>query len=189
MIPAPLHTEEARAQFHELVRACYRQMNVPVREHAACLYWGLATLAAAKKFGLLAHGWRPTLQGGTAGWKRIRPEEDDGVVFDMFSYVFEMSPVTIQKIQNNELPEMHVWVACPVNQVVLDFTTGFAPRQCRETGGMEWTAPDPPPHMIFTPSSLPDGAYYAPTMQGTQLAYLFAERAMSALGFKQACAS
>jgi hypothetical protein len=135
---------------------------------------------AARRLGLERFGYEFQVQAGTAVFVRIRPEEDDGIINDGFGYEFEVNPKTIQTIAQDEMPEMHCWVGCAKTGTLFDPTTGFLPYQCRNTAGLAWTAPEPPPFVCFTKRSAPEWAFYAPSMEATGLAHHFIKNFMSA---------
>ena len=180
MLPEPLRTLQDQKRFHEEIKRAYRWLDIDVDPKAACLYWAMATLIAAERNRLREDfGWDFQLQGGTASFVRLADEDDDGHedTHNAFSYVFEDSQVTRTAIREGRLPEMHVWVACAVN-VIVDVTTGFQPAQCLARGKMPWTAPKPPPFVMFGVDDPPSGLFYAPSRPGTILAHAFAEDAM-----------
>jgi hypothetical protein len=113
---------------------------------------------------LVCMGHRPVIQAGTASWPRLKlPEEDDGVIATHFSYQWSPDePPSFLAMLNDMLPEMHVWVALPDRNEVIDFTTGYLPEQCEFVSGMEWTAPNPPPFVWCKADRLPPHTVYQP---------------------------
>ena len=51
---------------------------------------------------------------------------------------------------------------------------------------MEWTAPIPPPFVMFRVENPPGGMFYAPSEAGTRLAYQYIERWLSTLNMVNA---
>jgi hypothetical protein len=117
---------------------------------------------------------RTIIQAGSASWPRLAV--DDGVSPTHFSYEWNADdPNTrlfasglIQVVPRSDghfqaaLPEMHVWLAIPDSEEIIDFTTGLWPTACREMIGHEWLAPLPPEYLWTFGSRLPDGVRYVP---------------------------
>lgn len=164
----------------EETKSVYAKVNPPVRDAGGCLYWAMCTVLAAKNLGLERLGYEFQIQAGTASFIRIRPEHDDGVIDNAFSYQFEMDEKTAMMVAQDMMPEMHCWVGCPKTGTLFDPTTGFLPEQCRETAKMAWLAPDPPPFVCFTQETAPGWAFYAPSMEATGLAHMFIRNFVSA---------
>lgn len=123
--------------------------------HKSCLHLSVAMCRA-----LLDEGERAILQAGTCMWPRVQPDQDDGVSSTHFSYVWSPDePASIMAIMAGNLPEMHVWVARPDANEIIDITTGTLPIHARECG-MDWPG-DPPPDYLWD-SQLPDGVVYSP---------------------------
>lgn len=117
---------------------------------------------------------RTIIQAGSASWPRLAV--DDGVSPTHFSYEWNAdAPVTrmflsglIPLVPRNDghmsasLPEMHVWLAVPESEEIIDFTTGLWPAACLSTIGHEWLAPRPPEYLWTFGSRLPAGVRYVP---------------------------
>ena len=115
-------------------------------------------------------GSRCIIQAGTACWPRIYAYQDDGVSSTHFSYVWEHSMTTMNRIKQGLLPEMHAWCAIPETNEIIDMTTCFAAVQCKKTIGAEWPGPVLPPYIWATPEKLPDGVIYKPYATATAIA-------------------
>lgn len=124
---------------------------------------------------------RTIIQAGTASWPRLAV--DDGVSPTHFSYewnpdaeltrlfrtgVIPLVPRSDGHLQAS-LPEMHVWLACPESEELIDFTTGLWPDACRQTIGEEWLAAHPPAYVWTFGSRLPAGVRYAPAVDAIDL--------------------
>lgn len=94
-------------------------------------------------------GWTPCSRRGTAGWRIVPEELDDGECDTHFSYVFEPENRMgiAAKLAQGILPEMHCWavVRGEVPEVV-DVTWGSQVEQARGLVGYE-----------FHPGCKPDG--------------------------------
>ncbi len=111
-------------------------------------------------------GRRLVLQAGSASWRMVPPELDDGVMSTHFSYMWEPhSMATRMAMARGTLPELHVWVADPKTQEIIDITTGDLPRLAKNMIGAEWLD-KPPPDYIWSRS--PD-AIYQPDRDATIL--------------------
>jgi len=183
--PAPFDDPAFCRRFDEMTQRVYSIMDPGVNQQAACLYWSFAAVMAAKQMGLDRHGFDFQMQGGTASFIRLAPEDDDGkeTTHNAFSYVFEDSPFTRMKIAMNELPEMHCWAACPRSGVFIDVTTRYAAAQCRDTAGMPWTAPESPPFIMCHYSEIPEGFFYQADPQATQVAHVYIQSWLNERGF------
>lgn len=113
--------------------------------HRACLVWGGLTWWV-----LSEHGYDAYLQAGTASWRRVPDEQDDGVCPLYFSYVWEPGePMTLLALLDGRMPEMHVWAGIqhhdPKRNEIVDLTVGYQPQQCMEMIGQDWQMPHPRP--------------------------------------------
>jgi len=125
-----------------------------------CLYWSLALMGV-----LLDRGYRALIQAGSLSWPIVMPGEDDGKSSTHFSY--EWSPWREESkaaLKLGLLPEIHVWVALPDQNELLDFSTKYLPQQAAQEG-LIWRTPHPPDFLWCGPSELPDGVIYKPDMQ------------------------
>jgi len=135
--------------------------------HASCLYWALAVIRACRECGI-----RAILQAGTAMWPRLRPEQDDGLSPTHFSYVWEPeAPLTLERLANNLLPEMHVWAAVPAEQEMVDLTTSFWPEQCQRLLGRDWPGDLPPSWLWATCEELPERVVYQADLRAIVAVY------------------
>lgn len=129
------------------------------KQEAACLDYALQTIIVLAEYGL-----NGKVQAGTVMWPRLRPEQDDGVSNTHFSYVWENDPSVKQKLVTTlmmgKLPEIHVWVALPETEEVLDFTTCFQREQCQKLTGMDWPGDELPDYIWGTVNEFPLGTQY-----------------------------
>lgn len=167
---------EVQREVETLVRRVARRQGVEHMLAALCPVWAGATVHV-----LARHGVRACLQAGTAGWRRLRPEEDDGVVDTHCSYVWELGSVETQvRLARGMLPEMHVWAAIVEDQVLIDFTTGrWLERFKQLTPALTWSAPLPPEFLWCQAEHLPAACYYQPDLEATRIADRFLLAALS----------
>lgn len=135
---------------------------------AGCLYWAKATCLR-----LLEVNQRAIIQAGSAAWLRIPTEMDDGEIATHYGYWWdaECQSNMVQLIKG-ELPEMHVWVALPDKNQIVDLTTGFQVDRCRETIGQDWIADHPPDWLWMDAEKVRSiDAMYVPCPVAIQLAY------------------
>jgi hypothetical protein len=110
------------------------------------------------------------IQAGSLQWPRLRREDDDGVVDTHFSYMWSpLTPQSVVSMAAGNLPEMHVWVGMPDEQILIDFTTKFLTLAAAKLG-MAWTAPEPPKYLWTSARALPDRVVYTPNAEATLLA-------------------
>lgn len=143
---------------------------------------GCGHLSAALLLVLGANGVRAYVQGGTALWRRLPRELDDGVAPTHFGYEFDVdSPATRARLAADLLPEMHVWIVIPDREEIVDLTTGDQVRRCREVIGLDWPAPHPPadawwPYGGDPGHDPPAEGHYRATPQGTAIARVVVHR-------------
>jgi hypothetical protein len=143
-----------------------------IKASGACLVWSFATLAV-----LTSKNIRAVLQAGTCMWPRIRPEQDDGICDTHFGY--QWSPATKESliaVANGKMPEIHIWVAIPKTQTIIDFSTREFPNQCKELIGQDWPGDRPPKYLWCTVDELPERVLYKPNMDAIQYASLAMEK-------------
>ena len=134
-----------------------------------CLVSALAIIGAGQR-----QGRRFVLQAGSAFWRRMREEDDDG--FSPFQFGYEWEPdskTTRARIAMNALPEIHVWAGDPIHQDLIDMTAGKFPAQCQKLLNESWKAELPPDVLWGRP---PENAIYRADMGATQVAAMFANR-------------
>lgn len=121
-----------------------------------CLYLASAVVYEASKVGL-----RLVLQAGSAHWRRITSELDDGVVATHFGYTWDPeSDASKASMASGHLPEMHCWAADPRRMEIIDLTVGLLPQACEGLGNMPWLAAQPPAHLWRHVERLPGGWVY-----------------------------
>jgi hypothetical protein len=117
-------------------RACYAHLfgNNGINPAAACLLWAasLMTVLVGK------YDKRAVLQAGSASWRFVTEEDDDGVSPIFFAYQFEL-PNAIAQIQAGFFPEMHCWVAIPDTGEIIDASACFQEEQMRKMLGKTWS--------------------------------------------------
>lgn len=133
----------------------------------ACLLWAIAALRV-----LRLHNVDAILQAGTCLWPRVRAEDDDGVMNTHFGYEYHAdSERTVEMLRMGALPEMHIWVAIPSRNEILDFSTRFLPEQCRLIIGEDWPGDTPPNYLWSRAEELPERVVYAPDAGACFIAY------------------
>jgi hypothetical protein len=145
-----------------------RERGIP--ETATCLY-----LAYYGAFALAERGLRPLLQAGSAGWPRVRPEDDDGKRPTYFSYMWTPGELPSQRaIGLGHMPEMHVWLGLPDSGEIVDFSTGLFPAQARAIMEYDWPQELLPPAYYWGGREGLGRACYAPDMDaiGYALSYV-----------------
>lgn len=153
------------------VRSRIDELGCTIPEKA-CLYWAKLTVKVLKE-----HGIRGVLQAGSLSWPIIRPEEDDGKCSTHFSYMWEpYTAITIQRIREDVLPEMHVWVGIPATGELVDITTRYLKQQCQETAGLPWRGDEPPDYLWDKAPQIPDKVFYEVDNKATLLAMHYAAK-------------
>ena len=115
-------------------------------------------------------GIRGVLQAGSASFERVPPELDDGVCSTHFSYVWEeRSRTTLRMIAAGSMPEMHVWVAIPRLQEIVDLTTGYQVKQCENLLGVDWLSVSPPKYLWSHVNEI-EKIHYEPSLSAIELA-------------------
>jgi hypothetical protein len=122
---------------------------------------------------------RTIIQAGSASWPRVPPELDDGQGPTHFSYEWDKDSDAARLLRLGlalvvrradglvacSLPEVHVWLACPETQELIDFSAGLLPAACKAAIGLEWLAPAPPDYLWAACTALPDGVSYRPSRE------------------------
>lgn len=145
-----------------------------------CLFWAGFTVQRLKEENV-----RACLQAGSAFWRCIRREEDDGKRIDSYGYKFEWNSQTLRAVIAGELPEVHVWVAVPngENSEVIDLTSGFFKERCIKEGHIPWTAEyEPPPYLWVRAKDMPEPAHYEVNRKATEIAYQYWHHSMTGGG-------
>jgi hypothetical protein len=168
--PTSPPTPEERAAMIADARA-WKRRSFPGSSNPTgeCLVMALAIIGAGQRAGR-----RFVLQAGSAYWRRMREEDDDGVSPFQFGYEWEPdSRTTRARLAMMALPEIHVWAGDPVHQDLIDLTAGDFPAQCKKLLNEDWKAEKPPEVLWGRP---PDNAIYRADLGATQVAAMFANR-------------
>lgn len=117
---------------------------------------------------------RIILQGGSAQWPRLDPEDDDGVVDTHFAYEWSDGPATSIRILSGDLTavEAHFWLGLiqpGLPDELVDFSTWGLPTQARTIAGLHWPGPTPPQYLWA--SKLPEGWSYRPARGAVEFGY------------------
>ena len=106
-----------------------------------CLYWAAAAVEVLRE---MSGRDRVQIQAGTASWRIVPPNLDDGVSPDRFAYQFNAENAACRMVDGQlHLPEMHCWAADPDTGEIIDMSLGSQPEQCRLLTGLEWRTPRP----------------------------------------------
>ena len=109
-----------------------------------------------------ATGLDPMLQAGSAHFRYIPRELDDGKIATTFSYQWEPNhPLSVQRIAAGQLPEIHCWLAIRETREIIDFSTAYIAREAARCG-LHWRAAKLPPYIWS--KELPDGVCYFPEL-------------------------
>jgi hypothetical protein len=139
-----------------------------------CLFWSMCTMLVLRRYGIPAQ-----LQAGTAQWRMIALEDDDGMCATHFGHVFELTAETMSSLLQGRTPEWHVWCAVAGSDPqIIDLTSRFFKLRAIEEGH-KWTAADPPQYLWSGPKDMPAGAFYEPNHKAIELAYQFMKSAIS----------
>jgi hypothetical protein len=128
----------------------------------ACLYHAMAMHRALCECGF--DSTRVLLQAGSATWRVVSEEADDGVSPTHYSYVYEGWPDLLS------MPEVHVWVAVldtVTNEVWIVDTTVQYVKQLAEEKGLAWAMPEFPPFFWCRYADLPKDCHYEPDKEAT----------------------
>jgi len=152
------------------------QTQYPNDAHKRCLYNARCTASVLKT--LTGETW--LVQAGDMSWPyRRRTFAGEGNTH--FSYVFsdrgassmrELATEFRRVVNSGVMPEMHCWVANPASHEIVDMTTGYLPKQARETQRIEWEGPHPPMFLWAFFDNLPWGVRYTASPWATMLANL-----------------
>lgn len=127
-----------------------------------CMYW---TAAAIEAVTLEFPGTRIIVQAGTCLWPRLSEEMGRKLTQEPthFGYVWESDSLTTAlRLAMGALPEMHAWAALPVEQEIIDLTTGFFPQECGKILQKTWRHTLPPTYFWGGVNDLPEGVVYRP---------------------------
>lgn len=126
------------------------------RRSRACFYYTLALYMTLKSF---HPKLRVYIQAGSASFRAVPEEKDDGVSPTHYSYVYsgEMTP-------GIPLPEVHCWLCIIDDDEVgwlIDPTVRFLP-ELSESLGIKWETPAPPNCLWEEVGRIPFGYHYHP---------------------------
>lgn len=117
--------------------------------------------------------YRALVQAGSMNWEIVPPEKDDGKILTHFG--FEWSPynaISQAAMAQGLLPEMHVWIALPELQEIIDFATAGFPEFVTDELHLDWMSPPPPAFLWTKKEGMPRGCYYTPNLEATRLAMI-----------------
>jgi hypothetical protein len=139
-------------------------------DKGACLYWTQCGMRVFKK-----HGRRAVLQAGTMLWQVLNditiPE-----VPTHFGYQWDpCDEFSQEQMKRGLLPEIHIWIALPDENQIVDFSTGSFKKLCMEQHGLPWETPDPPEYFWGSPEELAQLGQiaYWPNRQAIDFAWRF----------------
>lgn len=133
----------------------------------ACPVWALAVIHQLNLVSEYA-----IIQAGSAFWPRMLHDDSTSPLY--FGYQWEPnSLITLMRIVDGIFPEMHVWVALPKRNEIIDVTTCYLTAQCKELTGLSWDAPEPPNYLWTDVDLLPPGVRYTPSLSAIKTALNF----------------
>jgi len=144
-----------KEQIHQETVRQYREWyGDDFRNAGTCLYWAMTGGIIFQR-----HGIRALLQAGTMLWPAFK---DDGVNITHFGYEWSpRDPGSAAAILLGMFPEIHIWLAIPSTQEIVDFSVSYLP-ECAKADGKVWTQAPPPPYLWATKDEMPDGVIYRP---------------------------
>jgi len=160
--------KKRKAKIIPRIRQAFRRLypDLSIDDPMQCVRWANATCSVLRTFNIEA---LPV--GGSMNWLAVPPHLDDGVSPTHFSYEFEPHSMQSQfAMFSGNLPEMHAWAYLPATDEIIDMTTRHLQVQCaRIAPSMVWQADDPPDYLWARASRLPEGVYYTPDINATEL--------------------
>lgn len=127
------------------------------RKASTCMYWSLTGGLVFQR-----HGIRALLQAGTMMWPAF---EDDGVNSTHFGYEWSPNdPGSQAALKLGLFPEIHIWLALPATQEIVDFSVKYLPEASANDIACPrlWTRTAPPEYLWATKDELPEGVIYRP---------------------------
>lgn len=155
----PQHT---KGEIYRIVCERFDKWYPTAAQHPGgqCVRWACTLMGVA-----LERGLRPKIQAGSMSWPIVTPEQDDGVSPTHFSYEWSPgSPESLMQLATGGLPEMHVWVALPDQNEILDFSTKSFPEEAKRHG-LVWRTPPPPDYLWCRAGEQPPRVHYKPDLQ------------------------
>lgn len=126
----------------------------------ACPWWAKA---ACEGIGEVL-GLRAVPQAGTAHWRIVPPESDDGVQPTHFEYRWGW-PSDSCKLDVagafGQMAELHAWAAIPEHELIVDLSLPMQPANCEKLTGLRWETEQPEP-LWAAVETMPDGYSYEP---------------------------
>ena len=125
-----------------------------------CAYWAVSGAIAGREFGR-----NLLIQAGDAFWKHIPDHLDDGMSDNYFGYQFSPhTPQSIMSMRSGNLPEVHVWLADPVRQEIIDLSSYEFPSQAKRIANYDWKHKLPPERYWATAEEFRSNqdSYYVP---------------------------
>lgn len=133
---------------HSAVTEYCEQHKWPIE--GCCLPYSVIGVEVLKGMGV-----RAVVQAGTACFRIVDHKDDNGVKNTYLSYLWSPdSELSRMALDNDEMPEMHVWIAIPDSNEVIDFTTRHIKRLCDRGDrfiNLEW-----PEYVWFDADSIGD---------------------------------
>jgi hypothetical protein len=90
-------------------------------------------------------------------------------------FTYEWSPhrpESLAALKLGLLPEIHLWIALPDQNEMVDFSTKWLPRQAAKAG-LVWRTEPPPDFLWCGFDDLPGGVVYRPDLEAIQFALNF----------------
>ena len=131
-----MQAEILEAKVSAVVARAYRIGQLQELPGNECWRW--ATLACMT---LRMAGCRAIMQAGSARFPMYARADAPDTESTHFSYEWELSPRTLDRVRCRLLPEMHVWCALPDLGAVVDCTVGFQQANALAMGiERKWTS-------------------------------------------------
>lgn len=125
----------------------------------SCMYWANCGGTILRTMGL-----RVLPQAGSMQWPILPKHLDDGKKDTHFTYLWSPNdPASKFAVAMGQLPEIHVWLGLPDENMIVDFSTKFFPQQAEEYG-LKWQTPLPPDFLWTPADQLPERVHYVPDM-------------------------
>lgn len=146
------------------------------RLDGACLFLAIGFMQAYREW----TGVVTLLQAGSASFKMVPDNQDDGVSPNYFSYQFSLA-AALPYVARGELPEIHCWVGIKETRELVDVSTEFLPDQCKKLSGMDWRTPPPPPFVWDTTAALERqrDLIYTPDVDAIRIALRYANNVVT----------
>lgn len=140
--------------YNETVEKYVRRYGRDYCMGGTCMYWALTAGLVFQR-----HGVRSLIQAGSMQWPAF---DDDGLKDTHFGYEWSPNDMGSQAaLLLGLFPEIHVWLALPERQEIVDFSVRYLPEAAAKDGKV-WVKPPPPKFLWATLEEMPEGVFYRP---------------------------